>query len=321
MKKSLLLICIMVVSIMCLLPTGVYSAEPSYNLEVKTIQNRDDFINYYILKKENQEVGNKNLIIYLNGSELTPVIGTNQKNKPYFTSMLNTLNQYCSANFDMLIPEKINIGQAKDYSNDLKVISHYTVEERALSAVTVVDDFLSENNYKRVILVGASDGGAILPKVYNGLKNKGKVSNLIIMAGGGLSQYDDFKLLQQSKLPNMGVYRKELLKLDMTMEEIKKDPNSLTKQYLGWPFKRWSSFMDYRPLDELLKIDTPILVLHGDLDISTPVESSRAVEEEFTKKGKKNLSYIEYKGWDHQLSKHMNIILKDISDWLRKMNR
>lgn len=320
MKKSLLLIKLMFISIMCLLPAGVYSAEPSYTLEVKTIHSGDDFTNYYILKKENQETGNKNLIIYLNGSEVTPVIGINQKNKPYFISMLNTLNQYCSSDFDMLIPEKINIGQTKDYSNDSKVINHYTVEDRVSSAVTVIDEFLSDNNYKRVTLVGASDGGALLPKVYNSLKSKDEISNLIIMAGGGLSQYDDFKILQQSKLPGIGIYGKELLKLDMVMNEIKQDPNSLTKQYLGWPYKRWSSFMAYRPVDELLKINSPILILHGDLDISTPVESSRAVKEEFNRQGKKNLSYIEYKGWNHQLSKHMNIILKDISDWLSKAN-
>lgn len=272
-------------------------------------------VNYHTIKKQSKH--NNKLIIYINGSELNCAIGINQQNQKYFINLLNILDQYCSYDFDMLIPDKINITQSQDHSYDSNVISHYTVNERVQSAVTVIDYFLENNNYQDVILLGASDGGMILPSIYNKVKNKEKVSKLIVMAGGGLSQYEEFKILRSNhSLPNG--YKSELLRLDNMINEIKKDPDSLTQQYLGWPFKRWSSFMFYRPIDEYIKIDVPILVIHGEKDISTPVESSREIQHEFSKLGKSNLTYIEYKGWDHQLSTHMKVILKDISNWINE---
>lgn len=112
------------------------------------------------------------------------------------------------------------------------------------------------------------------------------------------------------------VYRSELKRIDAVMADIKAAPDSMDKTYLGWPYRRWSGFMSYRPIDELVKIDIPVLVVHGGKDINTPVESSKMIAEEFSKHGKTNLTYIEYKNWDHYLNKEFDTILKDMANWL-----
>nr|WP_094605929.1 alpha/beta hydrolase [Sporomusa silvacetica] len=299
------------------IPSTISAAEQDYWVETKTIQMQDDFINYYLLFKENNGDRKKdNLIIYLNGSDLTCALGRNLENKAFFTKTLVKLNEYSSSEYAMLIPDKTNIAIGQGGGNDMKVMSHYTLQERVVGSAMAIDDFLSVNDYNSVFLVGASEGGAILPKVYNSLKYKEKVSKLVMLAGGGLSQYEEFKLLQKTDLPMPAPYRSDLKRIDAVMADIKAAPDALDKTYMGWPYRRWSGFMSYRPIDELVKIDIPVLVVHGGKDINTPVESSRLIAEEFSKHGKPNLTYIEYKNWDHYFSKEFDIILKDMANWL-----
>lgn len=316
-RKQLLFLLLILTLAVYSLPSTISAAEQGQELETKSIQVQDGFISYYLLHKENNaDTKQTSLIIYLAGSDLTCVLGRNLENKPFFANVLAKLNEYSTSEIAMLIPDKTNIAIGQDGRNDMKVISHYTLHGRVGGAVSVIDDFLSRNDYKSVFLVGASEGGAILPKVYNNLKYKGKVSKLVMLAGGGLSQYEEFKLLQKTKLPMPDNYRTELKKIDAVMADIKAAPDALDKTYLGWPYRRWSGFMSYRPIDELVKIDIPILVVHGAQDINTPVESSRTIAEEFSKHGKKNLTYIEYKDWNHYLSKEFNTLLKDMASWL-----
>lgn len=198
MRRQLLLLLLLLTMAVYSIPSTISAAEQDYGLETNTIQLQDGFINYYLLHKENNiERKNDSLIIYLTGSDLTCVLGTNLENKAFFAKTLVKLNEYSSSEFAMLIPDKTNITRGQDGGNDMKVISHYTLQERVAGAAMVIDNFLGVNDYKSVFMVGASEGGAILPKVYNSLKYKEKVSKLVMLAGGGLSQYEEFKLLQK----------------------------------------------------------------------------------------------------------------------------
>lgn len=308
------------IMIMCLIPSITCMAEVPYTVDVKIVNLGDNFANYYILHRLDSG-GNKNanLLIYLDGSGVSGALGTKLEKKDFYMNVLTKLNHYYSADFDMLVPEKMNVELGKDGSCDVNVLSHYTLQDRVKSAISVLDTVLDENNYNHVVLVGASEGGAILPRVYNNLQYKNKVSELIVLAGGGLSQYEEFKILQKADLPIPPMDRNELMKVDIAMREIKNDPDSLEKTYYGCSYKYWSGFMSYRPLDEFTKIKIPILVIHGSLDINTPVESSRAIVKEFDKQGKTNLAYIEYKNWNHFFSNNLDVILKDIGIWLKQI--
>ena len=53
-----------------------------------------------------------------------------------------------------------------------------------------------------------------------------------------------------------------------------KNPNSLSKFYMGHPYKQWTDFMKYEPSVEYKNIDIPILILQGSIDENLPVASS-----------------------------------------------
>jgi pimeloyl-ACP methyl ester carboxylesterase len=300
---------------------GIDAKENPYaNLEVNTVYQNDNFINYYVLHKQNDKATNsKELIIYLTGSGMECALGLQQEgvwqNDDLF---IKSLNKYLSPDFDILVPEKINIKLGIDQSNDPKVFEHYTLEERVSSAKLVIDTFLENHEYHNVYILGASEGAQLLPMVYNNLKAKNKIAKLVVLGSGGLSQYEEFKVLQKSLLPMPQPYRELLMESDNVMEAIRSNQDVHDKWYAGFPYKRWAGFFPYRPLDDFVKIDIPIFLMQGTKDTSAPIESSRFFAAEFKKLGKNNLTYVEYKNGDHRLNGNFKVTLKKIENWLVK---
>ena len=101
--------------------------------------------------------------------------------------------------------------------------------------------------------------------------------------------------------------------------------STINKFYFGNTntFKWWSSILEIRPLNFMLDLEFPILMVHGDLDFSTPVENARATVEIFKNKSKNNLTYIEYPGLDHHWTdasgqNQTQKVLADIFSWISK---
>lgn len=299
----------------------IYAKENPYkNLEVNRIYLNDNFINYYVLHKQNdQNTSSKGLIIYLTGSGMDCALGLQEEGVWQNEELLiKSLNKYLSPHFDILVPEKMNITLGKDQSDDPKVFEHYTLEERVSSAKLVIDTFLENHEYNNIYLMGVSEGAQILPMVYNKLKAKNKIAKLVVLGSGGLSQYDEFKVLQKSTLPMPHLYRELLMEADSVMEEIRSNQDIHDKWYAGYPYKRWAGFFPYRPLDDFVKINIPIFLMQGSKDTSAPIESSRIFAAEFKRLGKNNLTYVEYKNGDHRLNGNFKVILKSIENWLLK---
>lgn len=317
-KKYLLLSWVIALTI-CSSIGIIYAKENPYgNLEVNTIYLNDEFINYYVLHKlNNQDTNSKRLIIYLTGSGMDCVLGLQKEGVWQKEELfIKSLNKYLSPSFDILVPEKMNIKLGKDQSDDPKVFEHYTLEERVLSAELVIDTFLENHEYNHVYLVGVSEGAQILPMVYNNLKVKNKITKLVVLGSGGLSQYEEFKVLQKSTLLMPQPYRELLMEADNVMEAIRSNQDVHDKWYAGYPYKRWAGFFPYRPLDDFVKINIPIFLMQGTKDTSAPIESSRAFAAEFKRLGKNNLTYVEYKNGDHRLNGNFKATLKKIESWL-----
>ncbi len=168
---------------------------------------------------------------------------------------------------------------------------------------------------RHVYLTGYSEGSTILHKVYLSLKKKHKVKKIIILAGGGLSQYEKFKIQSKSRLPVP--YKSSLVELDETKKLIEENPTATDKFLLGWPYCRWAGFGKYRPVNDLAQIDIPILCLHGSKDLMAPVESSRFIKTEFERLRKNNLTYIEYPDFNHAFNNNFNLIFNEIHKWIK----
>lgn len=86
-------------------------------------------------------------------------------------SFAYTLQKYSSNEFDIMVPERMNMEEGVDYSEDIERIDGYTLENRVKSAVDAIDNFNNNNkNYEDVYLLGYSEGGMILPLVYKELQ-------------------------------------------------------------------------------------------------------------------------------------------------------
>lgn len=147
-----------------------------------------------------------------------------------------------------------------------------------------------------VMLVGGSEGGDIAAAL---ARKCPRVTHLILIgSGGGISQKEEFKILVAQQPGFLGCANVQ--ELDTVFYMIRHASDSLAL-WAGHPYKRWNSYLENPPIRDLLQLNIPILLLHGDADPSVPVVSARAVQDAFVKAGKDNLTYIEYADVDHTL--------------------
>jgi pimeloyl-ACP methyl ester carboxylesterase len=185
--------------------------------------------------------------------------------------------------FTILVPEKFNRDPSDPnrnpnpkeeyYEYDNAAREKYTVDNLADRNAEIINQYLAENNYSTVIIVGGSEGACVLPLVYENIKNKQDISGLISIAYGGLSMYEQMKIFADSPLKSQ--YSSwELQKLDMIKECNDLHPNSIDEQF-GVAY----GFFNYKPFDDYKNIDIPVLFIHGELDGNVPVESTRYIQE------------------------------------------
>jgi pimeloyl-ACP methyl ester carboxylesterase len=276
----------------------------------------NNFVNYYSLVRDNSDT----LLIYLDGSTYESVMGVHDGG-----SWVRPGNPYSFAKnhfseYDFLTLDKVNVKYGYDHSTDPAVINNYTLENNVNSAVSVIDNYLdnTKKEYNEIIIFGISQGGQIMPKVYSQLQNKDKITKLVILGSGGLSQYEDFMILKDSDLPMDPGNKAGYAQVEDAYADIQNNYDSTDKQYFGYTYKMWSGFLKYKPLDDYININIPILILHGAKDSNSPVESARAVDLAFQEAGKDNLKYIEYKDMGHgpESKEQSGQVFGDLADWI-----
>jgi len=283
------------------------SREPYPGIEVHNLHER----NLYLSRS-----GKTDLLIFIDGSGMNSVLGIKNGISwesvefPYFV-----VNNYRDA-FDIAIPEKLDFAFGENCDRNPSKLSNYTVEGLVDGYAQTIDEYLDMNSYNSVTLFGISEGGLLLPKIYNQLRNRTCIRKLVVWGAGGYSQADCFRILATSAIPIPREYRKECSKIDIAIEDIKTDPHSMTKYYLGWPYNRWSSFFSYEPINEYESIDAPVLFVQGLDDYSNPAESVRYVKDTYSNKPYK---YLYYKmGHVPDSDQEIKKILLDIGLWIRE---
>ncbi|GEM_PF-820381 len=154
---------------------------------------------------------------------------------------------------------------------------------------------------RKVVVLGHSEGTDVAAKLATINKS---ITHLGFWSGGSNTQFYDFALLDRRKVYKGKItdteYKMKYDSLTMEMIKIFEDPNNIDRQWFGNTYKRWSGFAE-PPINNLLKIDIPIFVVHGAKDESVPVESSLLIPLEFIRNGKRNLTYKFYPDLDHSL--------------------
>ena len=173
--------------------------------------------------------------------------------------------------------------------------------------------FLSDWN-GQLIIVGLSEGGKIAPVLAN-VFPKAVLGTIIIGGGGGIPFAQEMEYQSDQFLKQTNNFTRLMTKVRRSIDsnqfsrEITKilaHPDSL--EFCGIKTFKWAaSYLKHDPLPYLLKIDSPVCLIHGVKDLSIPVYSADKVAEAFQKDEKTNLSYFRYEELDHAIkNQHIN---------------
>jgi esterase/lipase len=259
------------------------------------------------------------LFIYIDGSGLTSVLGVKQNETWKNLRLAYFIARELRNEYTVFIPEKFNMEAGSDYSNNREKLANYTMENLLNCYLESINMYLSESDYQNIVIFGVSEGAHMLPYIYNNMAAKDQVDCMVSTACGGLSQYEQFKILANSSVNMPDSTRALFQDVDNEMKKINADPYSLDKTYYGWPYNFWSSFINVRPFEEYKVIDIPIYFIHGELDINTAVESTKYIEEHLPEKPFEYL-YYENMGHGPKDEKEIVVVINDIKKWIEKTN-
>ncbi len=246
--------------------------------------------NFSYMYPVSRKPNNNTVIIIIGGSGYSSVLGSRMGGFSTGYSTAGILNIRLAKEYDLLILEKPNLEPFENEESKKELLQIYTVEELSTIYARAIDYFFTIRKYDKAVIFGHSEGGRLVPAIYNRLSVKEKISRLVIAGAGGISQEEQLKILIER-----GIIE-DLTPADFSKKciEINKNPDSVVLSWWGHPYRRWASFLNYRYIEDLENIQIPVLLVHGRNDNSSPVEGSRIVFNDYNKNG--NISYIETDG-------------------------
>ena len=273
-------------------------------------------INYYVTEKGMDQ--EKPLIFLISGCRGLPtmlVVQCGEKSVQLGTVPPDQIN-YFSEQYhvafvgkagtpfcDTFKVDEINpLKNLEDYQPSQEYIQKCGMEWEVKASSIVIDSLysklpISEN---KVIAVGFSEGGHLAVKL--AAENK-KITHLVSVISNGLNQFYSSIINRRMDAAAGKITHREAQeavdKLFAIYKEIYSDPHNTEKWYYGHPYKRWGSFCTDIPLEHLVKLEIPILLLDGSADRNNPILQSDYVMLEFLRLGKTNLTYHVFPGCDH----------------------
>ncbi len=276
-----------------------------------TFSRKDDsLIQYYLSTPDKVDTGT--LVIFVSGS---------WTRSAYFNhiTLAKLLNPH---GVSVLTSEKR--GATRTKFDEIIFHDYDCLDERLNDFNTLLSQLKWEG---KVILLGESEGGKLVPLLT--LKHPQKVDGTILFgAGGGLT----FKEEMEYQLPNLIAESNFLYRVANKIRQAL-NPNEIEEKFdemVTHPttneffkthtHKWWASFLTYHPLPDILKLETPLLILHGAEDLNVPVNSSDLVVEKFREAGKQNLTYLRYENLGHSLIGR-TIVNADLISWILNQSK
>jgi hypothetical protein len=159
------------------------------------------------------------------------------------------------------------------------------------------------NSQKKVIALGISEGGQLIPKLAHECS---QITHLVGLSTTGLNQFYTSIINRRMDAAAGRITHQEAQEaidgLFEVYKEVYADPESTERWYYGHPYKRWGSFCTDIPLTHLVELDIPILYVKGTADRNSSPLHSDYIMLEFIRLGKTNLTYKTLPGVDHWLN-------------------
>jgi pimeloyl-ACP methyl ester carboxylesterase len=243
----------------------------------------------------------KPLIVYLDGSGNFPLFSKTKQG--YSSSVPFRVRKYSKDYYIALISKpgvpfsdsmRTESNGRRYYPETPDFHARNSLDWRSQAASETIDLLVKKLpiDTDHIIVIGYSEGSQVAPAV--AVLNK-KVTHVVCMVGNSLNQLYDFLLDARLKVARNEVTPEEGQQITDSLyhvyEKIYDDPLSTDKFFYGFAYLRWSSFSKTTPLENMLKLDIPILYVAGGKDDNQTILDMDYAKLEFLRKGKTNLTY------------------------------
>lgn len=184
-------------------------------------------------------------------------------------------------------------------------LANNTVDGRVIDALTVISHLRANAPWwnRRLYLAGVSEG-AVVAAITAGLA--GETEGVILINGPvGQPFREGWAGLMADSVRRGGgdaaAQAQVRRQAEETWAKARTSPTVETAFGAGNTLRWWASIIDLRPLNLLLNVKAPILLMQSEKDQMSPPAAARAAAERFKAAGRTNLLYRELPGLDHGL--------------------
>ncbi len=287
----------------------------SYQGLVRTFLSRDDgsFISYYLVQHAHDT---DTLLLILQGSDCNSVL----KIESILTEYKNVWPEA-----DVLLIEKYGINRKLKYSSDparkdypAQYLEKDNPAQRVADINTVLDIVRKDGQYKKLILLGGSEGAVIANLVSADIDY---LDATIAFNGGGRWFIDDVSHSIAVKHKNPEAARKEIDDFKGFAEHVLNN-KPFELDVSGHGYHWWQQMLSIDQLDILKKVKSPLLIVQGGMDTSVSPQKTDELVQRLKALGKNNIEYRRYEALDHGLKDSdgkslRKEVIRDINIWLR----
>lgn len=276
---------------------------------------RDDssHISYYLVP---HSYDTDTLLLILQGSDCNSVL----KIDSILTDYKNVWPEA-----DVLLIEKYGINRKLKYSTDparkdcpAQYLEKDSPAQRVADIKAVLDTVRKDGQYKKLILLGGSEGAVIANLVSADIDS---IDATIAFNGGGRWFIDDVSHSIAVKHKNPAAAKKEVDDFKGFAEHVL-NSNPFELEVSGHGYHWWQQMLSIDQLDTLKKVNSPLLIIQGGRDTSVSPQKTDELMQRLKDLGKNNIEYQRYEELDHGLKNSdgkslRKEVIRDINIWLR----
>ncbi|HDT5894493.1 alpha/beta hydrolase family protein [Aeromonas hydrophila] len=270
-------------------------------------------ISYYLVQHAHDA---DTLLLILQGSDCNSVLNIDSIVSDY-------KNVWPEA--DVLLIEKYGIDRKLKYSTDparkdcpAQYLAKDNPAQRVADIKVVLDTVRKEGQYKTFILLGASEGAVIANLVSADIDY---IDATIAFNGGGRWFIDDVShsIAAEHKKPAAAGKESDGFK-GFAEHVLNSKPFEL--EVSGHGYHWWQQMLSIDQLDTLKKVNSPLLIVQGGMDISVSPQKTDELLQHLKDLGKNNIEYRRYEELDHGFKdsngkNQRKEVVTDMNIWLQ----
>lgn len=166
-----------------------------------------------------------------------------------------------------------------------------TIDRRVMDLVEVMAELRRDPQWDGQLgIAGGSEGGVVAAMAAPLIPETRAV--VLLASAGGLTFGEELlRLMPESEHAEMHEMYRKVQEEPLPSREWLSDGKLARNTWL-W----WSRALPVAAVRSLVRVDAPILMVHGTEDGATPVESAERLAEEFARRGRTNLEFRRYEG-------------------------